>query len=151
MAPTRPRWTASGFRRTNVRSRGTSRPLLRLLCGLRLDLRGLLLVAAPASLHPFRLFVEPTLEGVPPLRLLEEPFGPLEVLRPSGPPGLAAEVQQVPLALARAEEVDRAIPPDEHLPGAGLDVVPAEGAGPESRHEIITSRSASAPRARSPS
>src|SRR2546422_5046296 len=72
MAPTRPRWTASGFRRTNVRSRGTSRPLLRLLCGLRLDLRGLLLVAPPASLHPFRLFVEPTLEGVPPLRSLEE-------------------------------------------------------------------------------
>src|SRR5438445_8703638 len=71
--PTRLRWIASGFRRTNVRSRGIrSRPLLRLLRRLRLDLRGLLLVRAPAPLHALRRVVEPPLQRVPSLRGLEE-------------------------------------------------------------------------------
>src|SRR3989442_2924342 len=71
--PTRLRWIASGFRRTNVRSRGIrSRPLLRLLRRLRLHLGGLLLVRAPAALHPLRRVVEPPLQRVPSLRGLEE-------------------------------------------------------------------------------
>src|SRR2546425_202824 len=71
--PTSLRWIASGFRRTNVLSRGIrSRPPLRLLRGLRLDFRGLFLVRPSMALHALRRVVEPPLQRVPSLRGLEE-------------------------------------------------------------------------------
>src|SRR5438046_2128527 len=71
-----------------------------------------------------------------------------ERLRPRRPTRHPPEVEQVRLAFVGAEQEDGPILPDEHLAGARLDLVAAEGTGTAGGHRLTGPR-ACGPRGRS--
>src|SRR5207244_98846 len=155
ISPIRPRCTASGFRRTKVRSATftspswpSSRwerapPLPRPAPAYGLSLRG-----PHPAFHRERSRGGDLLGDRNGLFGGDPASGPPERLRPRRPPRHAPELQHIRLAFVGAEEEDGPILADEHLAGAGLDLVAAEGARASGRHRLTGPR-ACGPRARS--